>query len=368
MTWFPIQATPNKPYLPCLIYPPTSTRSITTYSSSDSLWLSVLQALWFSSYLSERFQSVYFAENTSPSSHIVCGVPQGSVLVPLLFLYTSDIGIITSKHHINSFIRSRTTTLPVWKPKRYTAPSIVNRRLHQRNKRVVRTAPPTNSNWIQIKPSFFGAPPNVVKINSNTLQPILAMVAFVRARQCVTKASWSTRNWASFSQVNSIACKCYAELRRIKSFHRSLLTDAARILVNNLLVSKIDYCNCLLAGTPVNLTDKHQSVMNAAARIECGLKKYDIITSYMRDSLNWLRVPQRVTFKSCLLTYKIISRRLCTRLFDGTLQSSCTIETEEPLAISCSRRSHHSENNNIVWQPGLRTRWTSRMEQSSIIN
>ena len=109
----------------------------------------------------------------------------------------------------------------------------------------------------------------------------------------------------SFAQhVNSIACKCYAELRRIKSFRRSLPTDAARTLVNSLVVSKIDYCNCLLAGTPANLTDKLQSVMNAAARIVCGLKKYDHITSHMRDSLHWLRVPQRVTFKLCLLTYK----------------------------------------------------------------
>ena len=109
----------------------------------------------------------------------------------------------------------------------------------------------------------------------------------------------------SFAQhVNSIACKCYSELRRIKSFRRSLPTDAARTLVNSLVVSKIDHCNCLLAGTPINLTDKLQSVMNAAARIVCGLKKYDHITSHMRDSLHWLRVPQRVTFKLCLLTYK----------------------------------------------------------------
>ena len=43
----------------------------------------------------------------------------------------------------------------------------------------------------------------------------------------------------------------------------------------------------------------------AAARIVCGLKKYDHITrSHSRDSLHWLRVPQRLTFKLCLLAYK----------------------------------------------------------------
>ena len=116
------------------------------------------------------------------------------------------------------------------------------------------------------------------------------------------------------------------------------------------------------SAAAANLTDKLQSVMNAAARIVCGLKKYDHITSHMRDSLHWLRVPQRVTFKLCLLTYKSLHPQLCTRLSDGTLQSGCTIGTEAPLAISYSRRSDHPENNNIVRRPGLRTRWTSCME------
>ena len=49
--------------------------------------------------------------------------------------------------------------------------------------------------------------------------------------------------------------------------------------------------------------------------------------------------------------YSQISPRLCTRLSGGTLQSGCMIGTEEPLVISCSRWSDHSENNNIVWRP-----------------
>ena len=69
-------------------------------------------------------------------------------------------------------------------------------------------------------------------------------------------------------------------------------------------MSRIDYCNCLLAGAPAKITDKLQSVMNAAAKIVCGLKKYDHIVQHMRDTLHWLPVPQRVTYKLCLLTYK----------------------------------------------------------------
>ena len=46
--------------------------------------------------------------------------------------------------------------------------------------------------------------------------------------------------------------------------------------------------------------------MKAAARILCGLQKFQHITSHMRDTLHWLQVPQRVKFKLCLLTYKAL--------------------------------------------------------------
>ena len=47
---------------------------------------------WFTSYLSKRHQAVEINNNMSDSLEITCGVPQGSVLGPLLFLlYVNDI-------------------------------------------------------------------------------------------------------------------------------------------------------------------------------------------------------------------------------------------------------------------------------------
>ncbi len=40
---------------------------------------------WFTSYLGDRSQSVYIDRVKSNPQHLSCGVPQGSVLGPILF-------------------------------------------------------------------------------------------------------------------------------------------------------------------------------------------------------------------------------------------------------------------------------------------
>jgi len=57
---------------------------------------------WFRSYLSDRSFRVVLGTSTSFLVHLLCSVPQGSVLGPRMFiLYMADLADLVAKHQVN---------------------------------------------------------------------------------------------------------------------------------------------------------------------------------------------------------------------------------------------------------------------------
>ena len=63
---------------------------------------------WTSSYLSNRVQSVFIEGHLSEPLAVECGVPQGSILGPLLYLlYTNDLPEAVHEHHLQQGLQQQ---------------------------------------------------------------------------------------------------------------------------------------------------------------------------------------------------------------------------------------------------------------------
>jgi len=69
--------------------------------------------------------------------------------------------------------------------------------------------------------------------------------------------------------------------------------------------TRLNHCNAVLAGIPLHLARRLQSVMNAAARLVFASSKCDHITPLVRQ-LHWLKVPWRIDYKLTVLVYKCL--------------------------------------------------------------
>ncbi|KAI4899777.1 hypothetical protein NFI96_000445 [Prochilodus magdalenae] len=79
--------------------------------------------------------------------------------------------------------------------------------------------------------------------------------------------------------------------------------EATQLLVQSLVISRLDYCNSLLAGLPLRAIRPLQLVQNAAAHLIFNLPKFTPVTPLLR-SLHWLPVVARIRLKTLMLAYK----------------------------------------------------------------
>ncbi len=92
-------------------------------------------------------------------------------------------------------------------------------------------------------------------------------------------------------------------IRKIRPF---VTEHATQLLIQALVISRLDYCNALLAGLPSNTIKPLQMIQNAAARLVFNEPKKAHVTPLF-VSLHWLPVAARIKFKTLMLAYRTTS-------------------------------------------------------------
>lgn len=262
---------------------------------------------WLKSFLTDRVQAVIFGGQQSTRTQLTCGVPQGSVSGPLLFtLYTADVVAIAHAHEIKVHCYADDLQLYVHcRPS--DAPAATARLL-----RCIQAIDEwMGSNRLKMNPDKT----QIIWMGSRQHLAVLDTATPLRLHDgTLITPSTSVRNLGVIfdgellmaEHVNALCRSCFYQLRQLRFIRRSLPRESAELLVHAFVSSRVDYCNSLLYGASAHVTRKLQAVLNTAARLITGLRRYDHITPALRDDLHWLPVKQRITYKVALLAYKCL--------------------------------------------------------------
>jgi len=121
--------------------------------------------------------------------------------------------------------------------------------------------------------------------------------------------------------VNKIASACFYHIRRLRQIRHYVSRKVLKQLVTSLVLSRLDYCNAVLAGLPASTLMPLQRAQNAAAHLVLGLDRRSSITTALRD-LHWLPVKHRITFKVATLMHQALHSRCPPYLADLVAFSS----------------------------------------------
>ena len=108
------------------------------------------------------------------------------------------------------------------------------------------------------------------------------------------------------NHVSRVTRSCFYQLRRLRPIRRLLGRGVTQRLVAAFVLSRLDYCNALLAELPAATLAPLQRVQNAAARLVLDLRRTDHVTPALIE-LHWLPIEQRIVFKLCLLVHKSLN-------------------------------------------------------------
>ncbi|MCU7801520.1 MAG: reverse transcriptase family protein [gamma proteobacterium symbiont of Lucinoma myriamae] len=255
----------------------------------EALGLSQDIVRWFRSYLSDRQQLVDVSGMFSSSAEIRCGVPQGSILGPLLFLiYVNDMsGVVSNKLLLYA---DDSAILVADKDVSSIETSL------QKELEII-------SDWLidnklslhlgKTESVLFGSKP---RLRSKSNLSIECKGTVIEPKDNVKYLGAILEQYLTGeSMVNSILQKANARLKFLYRKQKFLNLHTKKLLVTSLIQCHFDYaCSFWYPGLSKMLKNRLQITQNKIIRFVLKMDPRSHIGSHEFISLGWLPVARRV--------------------------------------------------------------------------
>jgi hypothetical protein len=293
---------------------------------------------WIEGYLNDRTQSVKIDDIVSPSLEIQYGVPQGSVLGPLLFTcYMIGLDSVLSHHGVKYKIYADDIQLYIT-----TKVSSLKDAIERMEKCIIDLKTWLNKRFLHLNDSkteaiLLGSPTTVRKCG---IQSIRISETVIICKSSVRDLGVIIDNSLTMDDHVSKVCRsAFSQLRLISRQNRVMNFKTRLAAVRALVFPHLNYCSSLLFGISKKRLKRIDRVISSSARLVLRNKQG---TSGFMSQYRWLKMDQ-------LVQVRLLS------MLHSVLNTSHPIYLRQLLNEPLSQRQTRSSNQNLLDIPRCRT-------------
>ena len=254
--------------------------------------------MWFENYLQGRRQCVQHGAAVSEKLNVTCGVPQGSILGPILFtIYVNDV-VLSVKNSKTMLYADDTVLLYSAKSqsdiKKYLSEDLVSLTNWF-------TANKLHLNIKKCKWTLFGSQRRLQQTSKPEIKINNEEVEHVDSYKYLGVQLDKTLNFED--HIESLCKKLRQRLGVLRRVRDYVDQDTALKLYNALVMPLIDYCDVTYTSSTSTCISKVDRLMMKGGRIVLNVP-YDTPTIVVLDRLKWLTFKERILYHKQLQMYK----------------------------------------------------------------